>query len=73
MGGIHLTSPDYPGGFPINTQQLHYLVVNGHVDMPDMDAMDISERNSVDTLSRLASFPPSLLLSFLLLIAVLGI
>ncbi|EAU32328.1 predicted protein [Aspergillus terreus NIH2624] len=52
MGGIHLTSPDFPQGFPINAQQLHYLIMHNHVDPPDMEAMDISERNSADTLSR---------------------
>lgn len=55
MGGIHLTSPDFPQGFPINAQQLHYLIMHNHVDPPDMEAMDISERNSADTLSRYAS------------------
>ncbi|KAI1120294.1 hypothetical protein F5Y10DRAFT_290027 [Nemania abortiva] len=53
MGGMHLTSPDFPNGFPINGQQLHYLVKHGHVDFPDMTAMAIDERNSADTLSRL--------------------
>lgn len=55
MGGIHLTSPDFPQGFPINAQQLHYLIMHNHVDPPNMEAMDISERNSADTLSRYAS------------------
>jgi hypothetical protein len=52
MGGIHLTSPDYPDGFPINAEQLYYLVQHEHVEFPDMEKMDISERNSQDTLSR---------------------
>ncbi|KAL0931223.1 uncharacterized protein CTRU02_213958 [Colletotrichum truncatum] len=52
MGGIHLKSPDYPEGFPINAEQLFYLVKHGFVEFPDMDSMDIKERNSVDTLSR---------------------
>jgi hypothetical protein len=52
MGGIHLTSPDFPQGFPIDTQQLHYLIIHNHIDPPDMEKMDISERNSTDILSR---------------------
>ncbi|KAH8429471.1 uncharacterized protein LDX57_007133 [Aspergillus melleus] len=52
MGGIHLTSPDFPQGFPINAQQLHYLIVHGYIDPPDMEKMDVTERNSADTLSR---------------------
>jgi len=52
MGGIHLTSPDFPGGFPINAEQLHYLVLHKHVDFPDMTLMSIAERNTLDTLSR---------------------
>jgi hypothetical protein len=52
MGGIHLTSPDFPEGFPINAQQLHYLILHGHIDIPNWKDMDISERNSADILSR---------------------
>ncbi|KAI0099945.1 hypothetical protein GGR51DRAFT_564588 [Nemania sp. FL0031] len=53
MGGIHLTSPDFPSGFPITGQQLHYLVQHDHIDFPDMKAMAVDERNATDTLSRL--------------------
>ncbi|OTA87946.1 hypothetical protein M434DRAFT_35086 [Hypoxylon sp. CO27-5] len=53
MGGIFLTSIDFPDGLPITGEQLHYLVKYGHVDFPDMDAMAIDERNTTDTLSRL--------------------
>lgn len=52
MGGIFLKTPDFPGGFPIDAEQLHYLVKNNFVEFPDMESMDIAERNSVDTLSR---------------------
>ncbi|KAK8247868.1 hypothetical protein HDK77DRAFT_211610 [Phyllosticta capitalensis] len=52
MGGIHLVSPDFPEGFPINAAQLHYLVSHKYVDFPDMEQMAIAERNSLDTLSR---------------------
>ncbi|KAK8169731.1 hypothetical protein IWX90DRAFT_485643 [Phyllosticta citrichinensis] len=52
MGGIHLVSPDFPEGFPINAEQFHYLVLHQHIDFPDMKQMAIEERNSLDTLSR---------------------
>jgi hypothetical protein len=55
MGGIHLTSPDFPDGFPIDAEQLHYLVLHKHVDFPDMALMSIAERNTLDTLSRYIS------------------
>ncbi|KAI1365239.1 hypothetical protein F5Y08DRAFT_328217 [Xylaria arbuscula] len=55
MGGIHLTSPDFPGGFPITGQQLHYLLQHDHVDFPDMKAMAVGERNTRDTLSKLVT------------------
>lgn len=54
MGGIFLTSPDFPDGFPITGEQLHYLVKYDHVDFPDMGSMAIDERNTADTLSRCA-------------------
>ncbi|SPJ86903.1 uncharacterized protein FTOL_11928 [Fusarium torulosum] len=57
MGCLHLTAPDYPDAngksFPINAEQFHYLVKHGFVDFPDMDKLEIKERNSVDTLSRI--------------------
>jgi hypothetical protein len=55
MGGIHLTSPDYPDGFPISAAQLHYLVLHKHLDFPDMEKMNIEERNTSDILSRLVT------------------
>ncbi|KEY66030.1 hypothetical protein S7711_06938 [Stachybotrys chartarum IBT 7711] len=53
MGGIHLTSPDYPDGFPISAAQVHYLVVHKHIDFPDLEKMNIEERSTSDILSRL--------------------
>jgi hypothetical protein len=56
MGCLHLTAPDYSDAngesFPINAEQFHYLLKHGFVDFPDMDKLEIKERNSVDTLSR---------------------
>lgn len=47
-----MKSPDFPRGFPIDAQQLHYLIKHDFVAPLDLDSMDISERNSVDSLSR---------------------
>lgn len=52
MGGFILTSPDYPEGFPINAEQLFYLVNNGHVSFPELSEEDIKEKSQVDTLSK---------------------
>lgn len=52
MGGIFITSPDYQQGFPITAAQLHYLAKHGHIDFPDMELMNIGERNTRDTLAR---------------------
>lgn len=56
MGCVHLTAPDYSiqdgKTFPINAEQLHYLVRHNHVEFPDLDQLEIEDRNSVDTLSR---------------------
>ncbi|RMJ18285.1 hypothetical protein BHE90_004050 [Fusarium euwallaceae] len=57
MGCVHLTAPDYSIAdgktFPINAEQLHYLVRHNHVEFPDLDQLEIEDRNSVDTLSRI--------------------
>ncbi|KAF5683482.1 oxidoreductase [Fusarium circinatum] len=56
MGCLHLTAPDYSiadgKSFPIDSKQFHYLVKHGFVEFPDIDKLEIKERNSVDTLSR---------------------
>lgn len=56
MGCLHLTAPDYSNAdgksFPIDAKQFHYLVKHGFVEFPDIDKLEIKERNSVDTLSR---------------------
>ncbi|KAK1674854.1 hypothetical protein BDP55DRAFT_704504 [Colletotrichum godetiae] len=38
-------------GFPVDAEQLHYLVKHGFADFPDMDSVNIAERNTIDTLS----------------------
>lgn len=52
MGGIHLRSPDFPEGFPVNSEHLHYLILHKYINPPNMEDMMISERNSRDRLSR---------------------
>lgn len=52
MGGFLLTSPDYPEGFPVTSEQLFYLVKHGHVDYPSLTKKDIKDMNHVDTLSK---------------------
>ncbi|KAK3386897.1 hypothetical protein B0H63DRAFT_141938 [Podospora didyma] len=53
MGGMLLTSPDFPDGFPVDANQLHYLLKHEHINFPDMKEMNIHERNTSDKLSRL--------------------
>jgi hypothetical protein len=52
MGGFYLSSPDYPHGFPVNAEQLFYLIKHGHVDFPEMTAAQIKERSTMDTLAK---------------------
>ncbi|KAJ4391059.1 hypothetical protein N0V93_004673 [Gnomoniopsis smithogilvyi] len=52
-GGFLLRTPDFPAGFPVNAKQIHYLASHGHVEIPDLDELQIEDRNSADTLSRL--------------------
>ncbi|KAL1840806.1 hypothetical protein VTJ49DRAFT_7705 [Mycothermus thermophilus] len=52
MGGFILVSPDYPP-FPINAEQLHYLVHHGHVDFPTITKADIKALNKMDGMSKL--------------------
>ncbi|ROT42542.1 hypothetical protein SODALDRAFT_326702 [Sodiomyces alkalinus F11] len=53
MGGFILTSPDYPLGFPIDAEQLYYLVKHGHLDFPRLTLDRIKEKSKADTLSRI--------------------
>ena len=53
MGGFHLRSSDYPDGFPVNSEQLHFLVANGYVEYPKLEESQIRDRDKVDTLLRL--------------------
>lgn len=52
MGGFILASPDYPDGFPIDAEQLFYLVQHQHVDFPALTNDDIRDRNKSDSLTK---------------------
>ena len=58
MGGFALVSPDYPP-FPINAEQLHYLVSNGHVDFPDLSKVEIKAMSKTDGLSKCVPLTPA--------------
>ncbi|PKS07213.1 hypothetical protein jhhlp_005815 [Lomentospora prolificans] len=51
-GGFLLITPDYPKGFPINAEQLFYLVDHGHVDFPALSEKDIKNQSRADSLSK---------------------
>jgi len=55
MGGFTLSSPDSPP-FPINGEQLHYLILHGYVDHPELSKADLEKLNKVDGLARLLTF-----------------
>ncbi|KAL8357040.1 hypothetical protein RB598_002052 [Gaeumannomyces tritici] len=52
MGGFHLRARDFPDGFPINAEQLFYLVKHGHLDFPVLTKEEIGRRSRVDDLSK---------------------
>ncbi|KAK5663613.1 hypothetical protein OQA88_4044 [Cercophora sp. LCS_1] len=51
MGGIVLESPGFPP-FPIDWQQLAYLVENGYVPMPNITNDDIADKSKADGFAR---------------------
>ena len=51
MGGLHLQTPDH-GSFPINSQQLHYLMKKGYVDVPRIQEEQIRDKDKVDGMLR---------------------
>lgn len=52
MGGFVLCSPDYEDGFPIDAEQLYYLVKHGHLDFPALTHREIKDMDVADKLSR---------------------
>jgi hypothetical protein len=51
MGGILLQVPGYPE-FPIDAEQLYYLVDNKYINFPEIHEEDIEDRNKPDGLAR---------------------
>jgi hypothetical protein len=54
MGGFVLKSPGFPN-FPLDAEQLHYLISNGYVKYPNVEKGTIDEKNKADGLSRYIS------------------
>ncbi|KAK4237161.1 hypothetical protein C8A03DRAFT_34894 [Achaetomium macrosporum] len=54
MGGIVVAPPDFPP-FPVDSQQLAYLVENGYLELPDISTDDIRSLNKADGLARLVT------------------
>ena len=55
MGGFHLEVPD-EGTFPVDANQLYYLVSKGYVDYPTQLEVDIEDRNKRDGLARYTKY-----------------
>lgn len=51
MGGFVLKSPDFPT-FPLDAEQLYYLVLKGHLQYPHVEKAEIDEKNKSNGLSR---------------------
>lgn len=54
MGGFQLCAPGSPP-FPINAKQLHWLVVNRHVDYPSITAEQIRDRSKQDSVAKVVT------------------
>ncbi|XWX00206.1 hypothetical protein V2A60_008226 [Cordyceps javanica] len=52
MGALHIVSPDHPEGFPVNAEQLYYLVEHEFVDMPTITTQQIRDMSNFDPLSK---------------------
>jgi len=51
MGGFVLQSPDFPP-FPVDTQQVLYLIREGYIRFPDVDKETILDKNKADGFAR---------------------
>ncbi|KAI9790322.1 MAG: hypothetical protein M1833_001959 [Piccolia ochrophora] len=51
MGGFTLHTPDWPP-FPLNSKQLHYLVINKYIEYPEVNKKDIADKNKNDGFAR---------------------
>lgn len=51
MGGFRLRTRDF-AAFPLDVEQVHYLVSNGNMDLPTLDERVIEDKNKADGLLR---------------------
>ncbi len=51
MGGFRLRTRDF-AAFPLDAKQVHYLVSNGHMDLPTLNERVIEDKNKADGLLR---------------------
>lgn len=54
MGGFVLRSPNFPP-FPLDAEQLYYLVSKGYLAYPHIDKAVIDDKNKSDGLARYAT------------------
>ncbi len=52
MGGVMIKPPDFPE-FPVDSQQLAYLVEQGFMSMPHISHQELADRDKVDSLARI--------------------
>lgn len=51
MGGFVLKSPDFPT-FPLDAEQIYYLILKGYLDIPNVERGVIDDKNKADGLAR---------------------
>ena len=59
MGGFHLQTENWPS-FPIDTKQMHYLITRGYIDYPELQDIDIRDKDKVDGMLRLITLAQTL-------------
>ena len=52
MGGFVLRSPDYQCPFPIDAEQLLWLIKHGYLPYPQIEKRAIDDKNKADSLTR---------------------
>lgn len=53
MGGFHLKTPDLQRSFPINANQLLYLVEHKYIEYPDFSEKDVWDKSKADGFQKL--------------------
>ncbi|EON63488.1 hypothetical protein W97_02716 [Coniosporium apollinis CBS 100218] len=54
MGGFVLQTVNWPA-FPLDAEQLFYLVTKGYIEYPLIDEADINDKNKADGIARLVT------------------